>query len=93
MSLQLRKVKQKYRFIKYQNKASENAAVTHCGKYERVKKFRKEGGLFNVKLQEYDAEDYYRNRISMRIKDIKDLKKRQSRENCGFGFVAFVSNL
>jgi len=29
----------------------------------------------------------------MRIKEIKELKKKQSRENCGFGFVAFVSNL
>jgi len=50
MALQLRKTKKKYRYTKYQNKARELSAVTLGTKYERVKKYRKEGGLFKVKL-------------------------------------------
>lgn len=44
-------------------------------------------------MQEYDAEDYYKSRIDLKIKEIKEMKKRQMRENCGFGFVSFQSNL
>jgi hypothetical protein len=79
LSLQLRKTKRKYRFAKYQNKVSENAAATQGSKMERVKKYKKEGGLFKVRKLEYDAEEYYRARIEARTRDIKDLKKDQMR--------------
>ena len=61
-------------------------------KVERVKKYRKEGGLLS-KWVEYDAEEYYKSKIEYKSKEIKDMKLKRMRENCGYAFVSFASNL
>lgn len=50
LALQLRKTKKKYRFAKFQNKVRENEASTLGIKHDRVKKYRKEGSLFKVRM-------------------------------------------
>lgn len=59
---------------------------------ERVKKYRKEGNIFS-KWVEYDAEDYYKSKIAFKTKEIKEMKLKKMRENCGYAFVSFASNL
>jgi hypothetical protein len=40
-----------------------------------------------------DAEDHYKNKIIEKSRQIREIKEERLKSNCGYGFVAFSSNL
>jgi hypothetical protein len=57
-------------------------------------KLKKIGGcLWCRDAEMIDAEDYYKNKIIKKAKQIREIKEDRLKSNCGYGFVSFASNL
>jgi len=81
MANKLKTYKKDYRYYKRLNKKGEGRKILlkrrHCCR----------------KRVEYDAEEYTREKIRKKIRQIKKTRELNLRTNGGFGFVSFISNL
>lgn len=78
-ALKLRRAKKLHRFTKFQNRKLLEEAKQKGLEPTRVKKHKKKAGCAHwfKPAEEFDAEDYYRDRIEYRCRDIKEEKLRK----------------
>lgn len=83
MAVKLRKYRKLYRYYKHMNKDKP---------IEERKLLKKRTGWCK-KVDIHDAEDYYKNHIISKSREIRIEKDKKMKYNGGFGFVTFISNL
>jgi hypothetical protein len=88
-AVKLRKYRKLHRFYKHKN----NESKPDGSKPERrlIKKWR--GLCCCKKVEVYDAEKHYREKIINLSKEIRIEREKKLKYNGGFGFVTFISNL